>query len=54
MTKVNRRFTETVMLCPADLVSNGNISLGTVHPSGPHDHPKAITKRHITVTTNIE
>ncbi|KAI4380601.1 hypothetical protein MLD38_006774 [Melastoma candidum] len=54
ITNVKNRFTATVMLCPADLVSNGNISLGTVHPSGPHDHPNAKTKRHITVTTKME
>ncbi|GMP60285.1 hypothetical protein CsSME_00023214 [Camellia sinensis var. sinensis] len=54
MAKVKRRLTATVMLCPADLVSSGNISLGTVHPSGPQDHPKAATKRQITTTTRIE
>lgn len=54
ITKVNRRFTATVILCPADRISNGNISLGTVQPSGPHDHPKARTNRQITTTTNIE
>lgn len=51
---VKRRFTATVMLCPADRVSSGNISLGTVHPSGPHDHPKATTNKQITTTTSIE
>ncbi|BAT08086.1 Os09g0416250 [Oryza sativa Japonica Group] len=54
MTKVKKRFTATVMLCPADLVSSGKISLGTVHPSGPHDHPNASTNRQITTTTAIE
>ncbi|MCI01535.1 hypothetical protein A2U01_0022562, partial [Trifolium medium] len=52
--KVNRRFTATVILCPADRTSNGNISLGTVHPRGPHDHPKARTNRESTTTTDIE
>jgi len=52
--KVNRRFTATVILCPADRISNGNISLGTVHPSGPHDHPKPRTNRESTTTTDIE
>ena len=52
--KVNKRFTATVMLCPADRISKGNISLGIVHPSGPQDHPNATTKRQITTTTNIE
>jgi hypothetical protein len=52
--KVKRRFTATVILCPADRTSNGNISLGTVHPNGPHDHPKARTNRESTTTTDIE
>lgn len=52
--KVNRRFTATVMLCPADRISNGYISLGIVHPSGPHDHPNAKTNRQIKTTTTIE
>lgn len=38
-TVVNRKFTVTAMLCPADLTSSGKISLGTSHPSGPHDYP---------------
>lgn len=54
ITNVKNRFTATVMLCPADRVSNGNISLGTVQPNGPHDHPNARTKRQITTTTNTE
>jgi hypothetical protein len=54
MAKVKSRFTATVMLCPADRVSSGKISLGTVHPSGPHDHPNASTKRQITTTTATE
>jgi hypothetical protein len=52
--KVKRRFTATVILCPADRISNGNISLGTVHPSGPHDHPNARTNRQIATTTDNE
>ena len=43
--KVKKRFTATVMPCPADRISNGNISLGTVYPSRPHDHPNATTNR---------
>lgn len=54
MAKVKSRFTATVMLCPADLVSSGNISLGTVQPSGPQDHPNAATNRHTTATTAME
>src|SRR4051812_20334461 len=38
MMKVHSMFMDTVMLCPADLISSGKISLGTSHPSGPHDH----------------
>jgi len=52
--KVKRRFTATVILCPADRISNGNISLGTVQPSGPHDHPNARTNRESIITTDIE
>lgn len=54
IAKVKKRFTATVMLCPAERVSSGKISLGTVHPKGPQDHPKAATKRQITATTKIE
>ena len=52
--KAKRRFTATVMLCPADRVSSGNISLGTVRPSGHRHHPIAITKRQVTINTNTE
>lgn len=52
MIKVKRRFTATVIPCPAERVSNGKISLGTVHPRGPHDHPNAATKRQKITTTN--
>lgn len=31
--------TKVVMLCPADLVFRGWISLGTSQPKGPHPHP---------------
>lgn len=54
MANVKNKFTVTVMLWPADLVSKGKISLGTVQPSGPHDHPKAATNRQIKITTIIE
>lgn len=43
MTKVTNMFTDTLMLCPADLISSGKISLGTNHPNGPHDHAKPET-----------
>jgi len=52
--KVKKRFTDTVILCPAERISNGNISLGTVQPRGPHDHPNATTNKQTTTTTNIE
>ena len=51
--KVKRRFTHTVTLCPADLVSRGNVSLGINHPRGPHDHAKADTKMHTINTTTM-
>ncbi|GER41540.1 exodeoxyribonuclease 7 large subunit [Striga asiatica] len=43
MMKVKNIFTETLMDCPADLVSSGWISLGTSQPRGPHDHANAAT-----------
>uniref|UniRef100_A0A0A9HB98 GSVIVT00019956001, HT5 n=1 Tax=Arundo donax TaxID=35708 RepID=A0A0A9HB98_ARUDO len=51
MTKVKSRFTHTVTLCPADLVSSGNVSLGMSHPSGPQDQAKEETKVHTMTTT---
>lgn len=41
--KVKNMFTDTLMLCPADRISRGKISLGTNQPSGPHDHAKPAT-----------
>ena len=41
--KVNNMLTETAILCAADRISSGKISLGTNHPRGPHDHAKAAT-----------
>ena len=41
--KVINMLTETVMLCPADRTSRGNISLGTSQPKGPQDHAKPAT-----------
>ena len=35
--KVNTKLTATVILCPADLISSGKISLGTNHANGPHE-----------------
>ncbi|MFS8030054.1 hypothetical protein Hanom_Chr17g01529591 [Helianthus anomalus] len=46
-------LTQTTILCPADLVSNGNNSLGTSQPNGPHDRPYAKTKIHIKITRKI-
>ena len=43
MTKVKNMLTETLMACPADLISRGQISLGTSHPSGPQDQANAAT-----------
>ena len=53
MTKVKNMFTETLILCAADLISNGKISDGTSQPSGPHDHAKADTYMHMKSTTTI-
>ena len=53
MTKVNNMFVNTVTLCPADLVSNGKVSLGMSQPSGPHDQAKEATNEQIMTTTKI-
>ena len=45
---------DTVMLCKGCRISSENISLGIVHPIGPHDHPKAKTKRHIRIITVMD
>ena len=55
--KVKNKLNATVMLWPADRVSNGNISLGTVQPSWPHDNTNAAINRQMTTsrsTTTIE
>lgn len=46
-------LTHTTTLCAADLISNGNSSLGTNHPKGPHDLPYAKTNKKITITRKI-
>lgn len=43
MIKVKNMLTDTFMLCPADRISRGEISLGTSHPNGPQDHANAET-----------
>lgn len=45
-------LTQTTILCAADLISNGNSSLGTNHPRGPQDLPYANTNKKITITSN--
>jgi len=47
MRKVKNMLTETLMACPAGLISNGQISLGTNHPNGPHDHANPATYKHM-------
>lgn len=42
-TKVKSMFTETVILCSAEHVSRGKISLGTSQPKGLHDQANAET-----------
>lgn len=46
-------FTQTTILCPADLVSRGKSSLGTNQPKGPQDLPKAKTNKQRTTTRNM-
>ena len=48
--KVNNKFTDTTTLRPADLSSNGNVSLGISHPIQPHEYANAITNTHIIIT----
>ncbi|KAM1247917.1 hypothetical protein TB2_043925 [Malus domestica] len=36
-------FTETLMACPTDRISRGQISLGTNYPNAPQDHANAAT-----------
>ena len=52
--KVSIRFIATVMLCPVDLTSTRNISLGIVQPRGPHDHPKERAKRQMRTITSMD
>lgn len=46
-------FELTANANPNVLVSIGKISLGINYPSGPHDHAKDITNKHVNSTTNI-
>ena len=39
------------MLCPADRISSGKISLGTSHPRGPHDQANPATYAQMKSTT---
>uniref|UniRef100_A0A8R7UIA2 Uncharacterized protein n=1 Tax=Triticum urartu TaxID=4572 RepID=A0A8R7UIA2_TRIUA len=50
---VQKRLTHTTTLCPADRISSGNSSLGTSHPSGPHDHPYATTNKQMATTSTV-
>ena len=54
IANVKRRFTETVMACPAERVSSGKISLAIVHRREHHDHPNAATNKQMVVTNNAE
>lgn len=47
MRKVKNMLTETLTACPAGLISNGQISLGTNQPNGPHDHANPATYTHM-------
>lgn len=54
MTNVKSRFTDTVMLWPADRVSKGKTSLGMSQPNPPHDHANAATYKHMRMTRVVE
>ena len=53
MMKVNNMLTETLIAWPADRISNGQISLGTNQPSGPHDHANAATYKQINAKSRL-
>jgi hypothetical protein len=53
ITKLNKKFTDTPMLSPADLVSSGKISLGINHSHGPHDQDHPTTNKHTNTTKMI-
>lgn len=53
MINVNNMFTETLILCAAERISSGNISLGTNQPNGPHDQANPATYMHMNSTTTI-
>uniref|UniRef100_A0A3Q7HB23 Uncharacterized protein n=1 Tax=Solanum lycopersicum TaxID=4081 RepID=A0A3Q7HB23_SOLLC len=53
MRAVKIILTQTTMLCPADLVSRGNSSLGTSQPKGPQDLPYATTNMQIMTTRKM-
>ena len=54
IANVKRRFTESVIACPAECVSSGKISINTVHPRGPNDHPNAATNKQKVATNNAK
>lgn len=53
MMNVKSMFTETVILCAADRISSGKISLGTNHPRGPQDQANPATYMHMKRTTTM-
>jgi hypothetical protein len=53
ITKLNKKFTDTPMLSPADLVSSGKISLGINHSHGAHDQAHPVANKHINTTKMI-
>lgn len=50
---VKSMLTQTTILCPADLVSSGKISLGTSQPRGPQDLPYAKTNKQMITTRKM-
>lgn len=54
ITKVKKRFNETLIYCPIEWISRGKILLGTNQLRGPHEYVKANMNMHISTTTNME
>ena len=45
--------TPMLMLCANDLISSGNISLGTIQPNGPQENEKHTQYKHIKTTATM-
>ena len=51
--KVSTKLQAMDIPCPTGRTSIGNISVGTSHVSGPHDHPNAAEMLHMRTSTPI-